>query len=38
MKRKPLTDKSGEVRTLEREDIRAMRPASEALPDRKSVV
>jgi uncharacterized protein (DUF4415 family) len=32
MKRKPLTDKTGEVRTLEREDIRAMRPAPEVLP------
>jgi uncharacterized protein (DUF4415 family) len=32
MSRKPLTDKSGEVRELTREDIRAMRPAVEVLP------
>ncbi len=32
MSRKPLTDKSGEVRELTREDIRAMRPAAEVLP------
>ncbi|MCP2501745.1 MAG: BrnA antitoxin family protein [Deltaproteobacteria bacterium] len=32
MRRKPLTDKSGEVRELTREDIRAMRPAIEVLP------
>jgi len=32
MSRKPLTDKSGEVRELTRKDIRAMRPAAEVLP------
>ena len=32
MKRKPLTDESGEVRELTREDFRAMRPAAEVLP------
>jgi len=32
MSRKPLTDKSGEVRELTRGDIRAMRPAAEVLP------
>ena len=29
---KPLTDSEGEVRELEAEDIRAMRPAAEVLP------
>lgn len=32
MKRKPLTNKEGEVRELTREDIRAMRPIHEVLP------
>jgi uncharacterized protein (DUF4415 family) len=32
MKKKPLTDKTGEVRELTRKDIRAMRSASEVLP------
>jgi uncharacterized protein (DUF4415 family) len=32
MSRKPLTDKNGEVRELQREDIRAMRSATEVLP------
>lgn len=32
MKKKPLTDKAGNVRELTREDIRAMRPISEVLP------
>lgn len=32
MKREPLTDESGEVRELTREDFRAMRPAAEVLP------
>ncbi|MBM2829170.1 MAG: hypothetical protein HW408_1702 [Actinobacteria bacterium] len=32
MNRKPLTDKSGEVRNLERKDFRSMRSASEVLP------
>jgi uncharacterized protein (DUF4415 family) len=32
MNRKPLTDKSGEVRELARKDIRAMRSAAEVLP------
>jgi len=32
MKKKPLTNKSGHVRELKRDDIRAMRPASEVLP------
>jgi uncharacterized protein (DUF4415 family) len=32
MKKKPLTNKFGEVRVLNRKDIRAMRPASEVLP------
>lgn len=32
MKRKPLTDDSGEVRELTREDIRSMRSAAEVLP------
>ena len=32
MSRKPLTDKNGEVRELHREDIRAMRSATEVLP------
>jgi uncharacterized protein (DUF4415 family) len=32
MSRKPLTDKNGEVRELQRGDFRAIRPASEALP------
>lgn len=31
-KRKPLTDKDGEVRELTAEDIRAMRPMAEVLP------
>ena len=31
-KRKPLTDKDGEVRELLAEDIRAMRPMAEVLP------
>jgi uncharacterized protein (DUF4415 family) len=31
MKMKPLTDKSGEVRELTRQDIRRFRPAEEAL-------
>jgi len=31
MKKKPLTNKSGHVRELKYEDIRAMRPASEVL-------
>ncbi len=32
MSRKPLTDKKGEVRELEVEDFRGMRPAAEVLP------
>lgn len=32
-KRKPLTDKDGEVRELTTEDFRAMRPTSEVLPE-----
>ena len=32
MSRKPLTNKSGEVRELDAEDFRALRPASEVLP------
>ncbi|HVE44369.1 MAG TPA: BrnA antitoxin family protein [Gammaproteobacteria bacterium] len=32
MKKKPLTNKSGHVRELKREDISAMRPAREVLP------
>jgi uncharacterized protein (DUF4415 family) len=32
MKKKPLTNKSGQVRELKHEDIRSMRPASEVLP------
>jgi uncharacterized protein (DUF4415 family)/uncharacterized DUF497 family protein len=32
MKRKPLTNKAGEVRELLAEDIRAMRPMAEVLP------
>jgi uncharacterized protein (DUF4415 family) len=31
-KRKPLTDKDGEVRELSATDIRAMRPMAEVLP------
>ncbi|MEH6467813.1 MAG: BrnA antitoxin family protein [Porticoccus sp.] len=33
MSRKPLTDKSGEVRELEAEDFKTMKPVSEVLPD-----
>jgi uncharacterized protein (DUF4415 family) len=32
MKKKPLTNKEGEVRELTREDIRGMRPIHEVLP------
>jgi uncharacterized protein (DUF4415 family) len=32
MRRKFLTNKSGEVRELTREDLRAFKPAAEALP------
>lgn len=32
MKKKPLSNKSGKVRELKCQDIRAMRPASEVLP------
>ena len=32
MSNKPLTDEAGEVRELNAEDIRAMRPADEVLP------
>lgn len=32
MNKRPLTNKSGEVRELTREDIRQMRPANEVLP------
>ena len=32
MKKKPLTDKAGEVRELTREDLRRFRPPAEALP------
>jgi hypothetical protein len=32
MKMKPLTDKSGEVRELTREDMKRFRPAAEVLP------
>ena len=32
MKMKPLTDKSGEVRELTKEDIKRFRPAAEVLP------
>ena len=32
-KRKPLTDKDGEVRELTAADFRAMRPTAEALPE-----
>lgn len=31
-KKKPLTNKSGQVRELKRRDIRAMKPAREILP------
>lgn len=31
MKKKPLTNKTGKVRTLTREDIRMMRPAKDVL-------
>lgn len=34
MKKKPLTNKSGRVRELTSKDIRAMRPASEVLPEK----
>jgi len=33
-RKKPLTSKSGRVRELKRSDIRAMRPASEVLPEK----
>jgi uncharacterized protein (DUF4415 family) len=33
MKKQPLTNKAGKVRELMLKDIRAMRPASEVLPD-----
>jgi uncharacterized protein (DUF4415 family) len=32
MRMKPLTDKSGEVRELTKEDIKRFRPAAEVLP------
>ena len=32
MKKKPLTDKSGEVRELTREDMKSFRPVAEVLP------
>ncbi len=32
MKKKPLTNKSGEVRTLTRKDLREMRAAKDVLP------
>ena len=32
MKRKPLTDESGEIRELTREDIQRFNPAAEVLP------
>jgi uncharacterized protein (DUF4415 family) len=32
MRRKPLTDAAGEVRELTREDMAALRPAEEVLP------
>ena len=32
MRMKPLTDKSGEVRELTREDMKRFRPAAEVLP------
>ncbi|OPY16050.1 MAG: hypothetical protein A4E69_00319 [Syntrophus sp. PtaB.Bin138] len=32
MKKKPLTDESGEVRELTKEDMKRFRPAKEALP------
>jgi uncharacterized protein (DUF4415 family) len=32
MRRKPLTDREGEVRELTRNDIRRFRPASQVLP------
>ena len=32
MSKKPLANKSGQVRELTKEDIRAMRPAKEVLP------
>jgi hypothetical protein len=32
MKKKPLTNKQGEVRELTLQDIKAMRPAKEVLP------
>ncbi len=32
MRKKQLTDKSGQVRELTRQDIRAMQPAKEVLP------
>jgi uncharacterized protein (DUF4415 family) len=38
MKRKPLTNKSGEVRELQTEDIRRMRRADEVLPPELSGV
>ena len=33
MKKKPLTDKRGEVRELTREDLKQFRPVTETLPD-----
>lgn len=34
MKKKPLSNKSGHVRELKKEDFKAMRPASKVLPEK----
>jgi uncharacterized protein (DUF4415 family) len=33
MSKRPLTNRAGEVRELDEEDMRAMRPAADVLPD-----
>jgi uncharacterized protein (DUF4415 family) len=38
MKRKPMTDKDGDVRELTVEEIRAMRPAAEVLPSELAAI
>lgn len=38
MKKKPLTEESGEVRELSREEIRSMGPAEESLPSGPAVL
>lgn len=38
MKKKPLTNKQGEVRELTLQDIKALRPAKEVLPAELLVV